>query len=101
MVHSMQIMLRPLNFAEGAAFGLLAPKLVALLWAVLEVNAASVCPVGNWDGAEPPGNKVGGAVTEAVAVISSKNDDAAAESVAVTGKTVVTIYVVKDSTSYT
>jgi hypothetical protein len=50
---------------------------------------------------EPPGNNVGGAVNAAVAVMSLKEDNAAAESVAITDKTVVTIYVVKDSISYT
>jgi hypothetical protein len=90
----------PLSFADGAPFGLLAPKLVALLWLPPEGDAAWVCPVGDWDGAEPPGNKVAGAANEVAAVMSLKDDDAAAEPVAMTVKTVVTIYVVKDSTSY-
>lgn len=87
-----------LIFADGAAFGLLVPEPATLLWPALKVDVAWV---GDWDGVEPPGNNVGGAVNAAVAVMSLKEDDAAAESVAMTDKTVVTIYVVKDSISYT
>lgn len=61
------------------------------------MDAAWVGPVGDGDGVEPPGNDVGGGVNAPVAVMSSKEDNAAAESLAITDKTVVTIYVVKDS----
>ena len=90
-----------LIFADGTAPEVLAAEPGTLLWLALEVGAARVDLAGDGDGVEPPGNIVGGAVSAAVAVMALKEDDAAAESVAMTDKTVVTIYVVKDSTSYT
>jgi len=74
-----------------------------LLWLELEVAVATVgdnCAVGDGDGVDAPGNDVGGAVSAKVALMSLKEDDAAAASVAEADQTVVTIYVVKDIVSY-
>ena len=90
-----------LIFADGAAFPLLVPEPATLLWPAIEGDAAWVGPVDDWYGMELPGSDVGGAVNAAVAVMSSKDDNAAAEFVAMTDKTVVTIYVVKYLISYT
>jgi hypothetical protein len=75
-------------------------ELDAVLWLALEVDAGTVDAVGDGDGVDAPGNDVGGAVGIKVAVKALKEDDAAAASVATADKTVVTIYVVKDSISY-
>ena len=75
-------------------------ELDVVLRLALEVDAGTVDAVGDGDGVGAPGNDVGGAVGTKVAVKALKEDDAAAASVATADKTVVTIYVVKDSTSY-
>jgi hypothetical protein len=66
----------------------------------LEVDAGTVDAVDDGEGVDAPGNDVGGAVGTKVAVKALNEDDAAAASVATADKTVVTIYVVKDSISY-
>jgi len=92
-----------LIFGDGAAPELLAAEPSMLLWLALEADAATVgavCAVGDGDGVDAPGNNVDGAVGAKVALMALKEDDAAAASVATADKTVVTIYVVKDSISY-
>jgi hypothetical protein len=64
------------------------------------VDAGTVDAVGDGDGVDAPGNDVGGAVGIKVAVKALNEADAAAASVATADKTVVTIYVVKNSISY-
>jgi hypothetical protein len=77
-------------------------ELDLVLWLALEVDAGTVDAVGDGDGdgVDAPGNDVGGAVGTKVTVKALKEADAAAASVATADKTVVTIYVVKDSISY-